>query len=268
MAGKSWLSVRFTLVIASLSIALLMAGSAEAYRICTFRGTVVEHGWRTMTVNAGGQCATLNVGWRTKFVPNRRPCIGERVAVDFMLEDGYMKATKVLSLTPTPVGETKCYPPPPPRGTVCRDVPEAREPTCTAPPPVCSRTPPPHATPKWAPKKKPGEAAPPKPKPERKPVAVTPPPEEPTPPPQVPKKEPVPVEEEKLKTLEGRVIASQPRDISVQVTGNGGTEQVKIRVGLSTKFDPFRRPSVGEMVRVHYQEENGGKFAQKVEILE
>ena len=94
---------------------------AEAYRICTFKGTVIDHGWRSMTVKSGTQCAEVNVGWRTKYVPNRRPCLGERVAVDFTLEDGYMKATKIVSLSPLPPS-VQCYPPPPPNSAVCRTV--------------------------------------------------------------------------------------------------------------------------------------------------
>ena len=57
----------------------------------------------------------------------------ESVAVDFMLEDGYMKATKVVSLSPLPAS-VQCYPPPPPSSSVCRTVAEdASTATATVP---------------------------------------------------------------------------------------------------------------------------------------
>ena len=128
MSGKTSV-INFAAIISlTMAIVFMAAVSADAYRICTFKGTVVDNGWRSMTVKSNGQCAEVNVGWRTKYVPNRRPCLGEIVAVDFILEDGYMKATKVVSLSPAPA-TAQCYPPAPPSGTVCRSVGEEAGPT-------------------------------------------------------------------------------------------------------------------------------------------
>src|SRR5512139_3658015 len=79
MSGKYSFSAWVVTLLAAAIILCLVLSSAEAYRICTFKGTVLEHGWRSMTVKSGTQCAEVNVGWRTKYLPNRRPCIGERV---------------------------------------------------------------------------------------------------------------------------------------------------------------------------------------------
>ena len=144
--------VRLLFVTTALLLAFSIT-SADARRICTFKGEVVDHGWRSMKVKSGGQCAEVNVGWRTKYIPNRRPCIGERVAVDFVLANGYMKATKIVSLTPR-LSPVRCYPPPPPPGTVCRTVAGKPKETCKPPDPVCTRTPPPHVRNKnWSPKR-------------------------------------------------------------------------------------------------------------------
>ena len=156
MSGKSLFSAWVAVLMATLIFQFLMAAPADAYRICTFKGTVLDNGWRSMTLRSGNQCAEVNVGWRTKYLPNRRPCIGERVAVDFMLEDGYMKATKVVSLTPA-VPEAQCYPPAPPSSTVCgkpvRE--EAVTAPCPRPKPIVSTKPPAHVADRnWVPREK------------------------------------------------------------------------------------------------------------------
>ena len=157
MSGKTSV-INFAAIISlTMAIVFMAAVSADAYRICTFKGTVVDNGWRSMTVKSNGQCAEVNVGWRTKYVPNRRPCLGEIVAVDFILEDGYMKATKVVSLSPAPA-TAQCYPPAPPSGTVCRSVGEEAGPatdSCGPPQPVCSTKPPAHVYDRnWSPGKR------------------------------------------------------------------------------------------------------------------
>src|SRR5271157_941696 len=155
MSGKYFVSARVLLISAALILLCFAVAPVQAYRICTFKGTVVDNGWRSMTVKSGTQCAEVNVGWRTKYLPNRRPCIGERVAVDFMLEDGYMKATKVVSLTPA-MPEAQCFPPAPPSSTVCgKPVREevAPEP-CPRPKPIVSTKPPAHVADRnWVPKR-------------------------------------------------------------------------------------------------------------------
>ncbi len=251
----------------------------QAYRICTFKGTVVDNGWRSMTVKSGTQCAEVNVGWRTKYIPNRRPCIGERVAVDFILEDGYMKASKVVSLTPMP-SSVQCYPPAPPSSSVCRTVNEGTagvEQPCPSPRAICSTKPPSHVSePAWSPGKgapahtKTEKAVPAakKPSAERKETAKTPSTktapeakEEP--------KEQVPTEEQKYKSLSGEVVASSPKSLSIRTMEEGeAAEVVNIRVGLKTKFIPFRRPAVGEKVKVEYRQENGDKFGYTVQVVQ
>ncbi|MFA6221957.1 MAG: hypothetical protein WC647_06550 [Desulfomonilaceae bacterium] len=301
MSGKTSV-INFAAII-SLTMAIVVMGavSADAYRICTFKGAVVDHGWRSMTVKSNGQCAEVNVGWRTKYVPNRRPCLGEIVAVDFILEDGYMKATKVVSLSPTPAA-AQCYPPAPPSGTVCRTVGgEEAGPTtdsCGPPKPICSTKPPAHVYDRnWAPGKQepapkhssavtPPQGAtrtePSGPAPVKKPVTKKPvPPAEQkvitktTPPEKVKpevkeeiKEEPV-KEEKTVKTLLGEVVASSPKSLSVRSSEDGeSAEVVNVKVGLKTKFIPFRRPAVGEKVKVDYRVENGEKFGYTVQVVQ
>ena len=303
MSGKNHVVIFTVIVSLTMAIVFIGAVSADAYRICTFKGTVVENGWRNMTVKSNGQCAEVNVGWRTKYVPNRRPCIGEIVAVDFTLEDGYMKATKVVSLTPTPPS-MQCFPPAPPASSVCRTVGEegtsngsSSLDSCVPPKPVFSTKPPAHVSDRnWSPDKKevapqdvsprpPSAKAPPKTS-KAEPSAVPPSStssKKPVTKPEVPAEKKVitktsppekvkpevkeevteePVKEEKtVKTLVGEVVASSPKSLSVRNAGEGeAAEVVNIRVGLKTKFIPFRRPAVGEKVKVDFRVENGDKF--------
>jgi hypothetical protein len=273
MAGKYALSVSVPVVAIAAVLAFLIASPVHAYRACTLKGTVIDHGWRSMMVKSGGQCANINVGWRTKYVPNRRPCIGETVAVDFALEHGYMKATKVVSLTPAPP-PAECYPPPPPSTAECKQVAERVEETCAPPRPVCAPKPPPHvADPLWTPgKEKPAPPTKPEVKKPKKPaerVAKAPPKEEAARPAPEEKKEPVRPEEKGLKTLKGEVVASSPKSLSIRVTEEGeAAEVINVKVGLKTKFIPFRRPAVGEKVKVDYGEENGDKFGYTVQVTQ
>ncbi len=272
MSGKSLFSAWVAVLMATLIFQFLIVPPADAYRICTFKGTVLDNGWRSMTLRSGNQCAEVNVGWRTKYLPNRRPCIGERVAVDFMLEDGYMKATKVVSLTPA-VPEAQCFPPAPPSSTVCgKPVREevAPEP-CPRPRAICSTKPPAHVADRnWVPKR---EAAPPK---TTKPSVKKPPTEKkeervatgPVESKEEPKEKPA-TEEKKYKSLSGEVVASSPKSLSIRVTEEGeAAEVVNVRVGLKTKFVPFRRPAVGEKVKIEYMQENGDKFGYTVQVVQ
>jgi hypothetical protein len=278
MQGKSAVSA-WVIMLAAAAILISMASApAHAIRVCTFKGTVIDNGWRSMTVKSGGQCAEVNVGWRTKYIPNKRPCLGERVAVDFILEDGYMKATKVVSLTPMPA-PAQCYPPPPPSTSACRTVGE--EPTavdtCAPPRPICSTKPPAHVSDReWSPGKKaavePKTVTPPtkkqpteKKEPPKPPVAKVTPPE----PKEEPKETAPPAEEKKFKTLSGEVVASSPKSLSIRVMQEGeAAEVMNVKVGLKTKFIPFRRPAVGEKVRVDYRQENGDKFGYTVQVVQ
>ncbi|MGB6065510.1 MAG: hypothetical protein WBG50_11925 [Desulfomonilaceae bacterium] len=278
MSGKYFVLARVVLISAALILLCFAVPSAQAYRICTFKGTVIDNGWRSMTVKSGRQCAEVNVGWRTKYIPNHRPCIGERVAVDFVLEDGYMKATKVVSLSPHPAS-VQCYPPPPPSTSVCRTVREETSTVtpCTPPRAVCSTKPPAYVTEKaWSPHRR--AIAPPK---VTKPVpatkkhaavhkeAVKPPITKTAPEGKEAAKEQPPAEEQKYKTLNGEVVASSPKSLSIRSTEEGeAAEVVNIRVGLKTKFIPFRRPAVGEKVKVEYRQENGEKFGYTVQVIQ
>jgi hypothetical protein len=270
MFGKYVVSALAVTVSAALIALCLVVTPVQGYRICTFRGTVIDHGWRSMTVKSGNQCAVVNVGWRTKYLPNRRPCLGEAVAVDFLLEDGYMKATKVVSLSPLPA-QAQCYPPPPPVNSTCRTVPEEAAPAavtegCVPPQAVCTTRPPSHALPGWSPgKKEPAPKAEPKPAKKPTPEAkVTKP--KPTPEPGEPAP---PGEKQEFKSLTGEVVASSPKSLSVRVAEEGeSAEVVAIRVGLKTKFIPFRRPAVGERVKIDYRAENGEKFGYTVQVVQ
>ena len=269
MFGKYTVSALVISISATLIALCLTVAPAKAYRICTFKGMVIDNGWRNMTVKSGNQCAEVNVGWRTKYIPNRRPCIGENVAVDFILEDGYMKATKVVSLSPLPPS-AQCYPPPPPSTATCRTV--AEEPVvategCVPPQAACTTRPPAHvADPSWAPGKK--EAVPKpatkKPAAERKEV------EKPAVKPTKDKEEGKEVPPtDKFKTLSGEVVASSPKSLSVRVVDEGeAAEVVNVRVGLKTKFIPFRRPAVGEKVKIEFRQENGDKFGYTVQVVQ
>ncbi|MEW6533643.1 MAG: hypothetical protein AB1473_22635 [Thermodesulfobacteriota bacterium] len=289
MYGKYLPASHLALIAATFILILTMAAPVQAERICTFKGVVTDHGWRSMQVRSGSECATVNVGWKTKFIPNRRPCIGERVAVDFALSDGYMKATKVVSLSPMPA-DVSCYPPPPPGSSVCRtEEGPPKEESCTPPKPVCSRTPPPHVSdPYWpgkkreltAKKEEPTEPVTPTkpPKPPKRVAKVPTPkeapkakPKEEVKEPAKPKeevREPAPIEEKGFKSLTGEVVATSPKSLSIRVTDEGAADLVNVNVGLKTKFEPFRRPAVGEKVKVNYREENGGKFGYTVKVVQ
>jgi len=69
--------------------------------------------------------------------------------------------------------------------------------------------------------------------------------------------------------LSGEVVASSPKSLSIRVTEPGQpAEVVNVRVGLKTRFEPFRRPSVGERVKVDYRVENGDKFGYRVQVIQ
>jgi hypothetical protein len=295
MFGKHTVPARLFLFMAAALLFLAVSASPTlAYRMCTFKGTVLDHGWRTMVVKSGGQCATLNVGWRTKYIPNRRPCKGEAVAVDFVLDDGYMKAVKVVSLTTMPSSVT-CYPPAPPRDATCRSVPDDSttdtEP-CADPQGICSRTPPPHVRDSTRSSDRPAVSSPggtsatkrpipaTKPKPVAKPatkpgvIASKERPDKPiekvTPPAaKEDKKSDEPVDDKSVKSMTGEVVASSPKSLSIRSAEEGGSaEVVNVKVGLKTKFIPFRRPAVGERVKVEYKDEGGARFGYTVQVVQ
>lgn len=77
------------------------------------------------------------------------------------------------------------------------------------------------------------------------------------------------IDDKKTKVLAGEVVASSPKSLSVRVSEEGETaEVVNVRVGLKTKFIPFRRPAVGEKVKVEFKQENGDKFGYTVQVVQ
>jgi len=106
-----------------------------------------------------------------------------------------------------------------------------------------------------------------KPAPEKKQAVKTPAPSpEPT---REEAQPPAPPEDKKAKVLSGEVVASSPKSLSLRVVEEGETaEVINVKVGLKTKFVPFRRPAVGEKVRVEYRQENGDKFGYTVQVIQ
>jgi hypothetical protein len=73
---------------------------------------------------------------------------------------------------------------------------------------------------------------------------------------------------EGLQTLRGAVVASAPKHLSVKVDGEKGTDEVvAVKVGLKTKFVPFRRPTVGEKIEVKFAIEDGSMFGHVVQVI-
>ena len=70
-----------------------------------------------------------------------------------------------------------------------------------------------------------------------------------------------------FKTLKGEVLESSPRNLSVRVSNDDATEIRGVKVGLRTRFIPFRRPEEGEWVEVKYRSLNGSPVGQEVRII-
>ncbi len=71
----------------------------------------------------------------------------------------------------------------------------------------------------------------------------------------------------KMETFRGEVAASSPTSLTLKPPGGAGSERVLIRVGLKTKFAPFRRPSVGEEVVVDCRAGGGPRVGYAVQII-
>ncbi|MEW6348309.1 MAG: hypothetical protein AB1646_04565 [Thermodesulfobacteriota bacterium] len=72
-------------------------------------------------------------------------------------------------------------------------------------------------------------------------------------------------------TLTGEVVTSAPTKLSLRPLHDGDpsrTEPVAVTLSLKTKFVPFRRPAVGEIVTVHYETKGDGMFAYAVKVVE
>jgi len=81
-------------------------------------------------------------------------------------------------------------------------------------------------------------------------------------------KETIPKEEARQKSITGEVVSSSPKSLSLRVIEGETAEVVNVKVGLKTKFIPFRRPAVGEKVRIDYRQENGDKFGYTVQVVQ
>jgi uncharacterized protein len=69
-----------------------------------------------------------------------------------------------------------------------------------------------------------------------------------------------------FKTLKGEVLESSPANLSIRVSDEDATEVREVKVGLRTRFIPFRRPEEGEWVEVRYRSLNGSPVGQEVRI--
>lgn len=68
--------------------------------------------------------------------------------------------------------------------------------------------------------------------------------------------------------VRGEVVASSPKTLEIQVRTGGSSQVIPVKVGLRTRFVPFRRPAVGERVEVEYHHEKGERFGRSVKVIE
>ncbi len=71
-----------------------------------------------------------------------------------------------------------------------------------------------------------------------------------------------------VKILTGMLITSSPTFLEIRAAGEESSTPISVRIGLKTKYIPFRRPAVGETVEVEYQDENGDKFGYEVRVVD
>jgi hypothetical protein len=67
---------------------------------------------------------------------------------------------------------------------------------------------------------------------------------------------------------EGEITDSHTKNLSFMVREGDAAKLMRFRVGLKTKFVPFRRPAVGERVRIEYEESGGELLARRCEVIE
>ena len=68
--------------------------------------------------------------------------------------------------------------------------------------------------------------------------------------------------------LQGEVVASAPKSLMLKVMEGDNPTTVTVEVGLGTQFIPFRRPAVGEKVKVQDRLVNGVTFGNKVTVVD
>ena len=60
-----------------------------------------------------------------------------------------------------------------------------------------------------------------------------------------------------FKSLKGEVVESSSKNLSIRVRDTTRPETIIVKVGLRTKFIPFRKPVGGEKVYVEYLDQDG-----------
>ncbi len=86
-----------------------------------------------------------------------------------------------------------------------------------------------------------------------------------------PETETQPGEPPNTETLAGEVVASSPQALVIRKADSdtgGAPETIHIKVGLRTKFIPFRRPAVGEKIEVRCCFDNGTYSAYEVKVVQ
>jgi hypothetical protein len=68
-------------------------------------------------------------------------------------------------------------------------------------------------------------------------------------------------------SLTGIVVLISPKNITLRVDANGGTELARAQMNLRTKFHPFRRPKVKERVHLKYVRDGGARVARQVTVI-
>ena len=63
-----------------------------------------------------------------------------------------------------------------------------------------------------------------------------------------------------FKSLKGEVVESSSKNLSIRVRDTTRPETIIVKVGLRTKFIPFRKPVGGEKVYVEYLDQDGSKY--------
>ncbi|MCP4667761.1 MAG: SH3 domain-containing protein [Deltaproteobacteria bacterium] len=87
----------------------------EAMAFSVYVGKVVGLSSRELHVQrADGHIALFRVGWRTKYYPNRKPFLGERVKVEYLYDRGENVAYTLVILSSPPPPPPRSEPPPPP----------------------------------------------------------------------------------------------------------------------------------------------------------
>jgi hypothetical protein len=91
-------SLRFGLAFSVVLVVLLSIGLeiASAQKYSEFKGTVVSIDKKLLAVeDSKGTTMNFVFGRKTQFSPNRRPAVGERVEIDYLMKKGASVAYQV-----------------------------------------------------------------------------------------------------------------------------------------------------------------------------